>query len=295
MRTKTTNFQFGSFRSPEKHDSGLMPGRTYASEAYSWGFNDQEKDNEICGNGINYAFKYRMNDSRTGRFFSVDPLFKDYPFNSTYAFAENTVIWAIELEGLEAYKTNDGESIGQVGVDNSERVIDIKVGSRPESLTKEEQLTNLTDAIAKANEGDEMSNLQLRTISYEAPSISEKDIIGTAVGAAETAYTEEAKKTLKYGKGTESADDLTKLNKASSLKTAKYLKFIGSAIGVHSAYEHINQATDAYEDGEYGEMLLNIGKTAVDGFFIFNKSANPIWFGISVGYTAFDIYTTKKK
>ncbi len=44
MRTKTTNFQFGSFRSPEKHDSGLMPGRTYSSEGYSWGFNGKEKD-----------------------------------------------------------------------------------------------------------------------------------------------------------------------------------------------------------------------------------------------------------
>lgn len=44
-----------------------------------------------------------MHDPRVGRFFAVDPLFKDYPYNSTYAFSENRVMDAIELEGLEAF------------------------------------------------------------------------------------------------------------------------------------------------------------------------------------------------
>lgn len=42
-----------------------------------------------------------MYDSRLGRFWSVDPLSNDYPWNSTFAFAENDVIQFIELEGLE--------------------------------------------------------------------------------------------------------------------------------------------------------------------------------------------------
>ena len=42
-----------------------------------------------------------MHDPRVGRFFAVDPLDKDYPHNSPYAFSENRVIDAIELEGLE--------------------------------------------------------------------------------------------------------------------------------------------------------------------------------------------------
>jgi hypothetical protein len=36
----------------------------------------------------------------------VDPLFKDYPWNSTYAFSENKVIDHIELEGLESFPIN---------------------------------------------------------------------------------------------------------------------------------------------------------------------------------------------
>ena len=46
-------------------------------------------------------FEYRMHDPRAGRFFAVDPLFRKYPHNSPYAFSENRVIDAVELEGLE--------------------------------------------------------------------------------------------------------------------------------------------------------------------------------------------------
>lgn len=42
-----------------------------------------------------------MSDARLGRFWSVDPLAAQYPYNSPYAFSENDVIRAIELEGLE--------------------------------------------------------------------------------------------------------------------------------------------------------------------------------------------------
>lgn len=68
---------------------------------YRFGFQDQEKDDEIkgAGNSINYMF--RMHDPRIGRFLSLDPLTKKYPWNSPYAFSENRVIDGVELEGLE--------------------------------------------------------------------------------------------------------------------------------------------------------------------------------------------------
>ena len=44
-----------------------------------------------------------MHDTRLGRFFAVDPLSPKYPHNSPYAFSENRLIDAIELEGLEKY------------------------------------------------------------------------------------------------------------------------------------------------------------------------------------------------
>ena len=42
-----------------------------------------------------------MHDPRVGRFFAVDPLFREYPWNSTYAFSENRLLDGVELEGLE--------------------------------------------------------------------------------------------------------------------------------------------------------------------------------------------------
>ncbi|MCJ8292757.1 MAG: hypothetical protein HRT58_22415 [Crocinitomicaceae bacterium] len=43
-----------------------------------------------------------MHDPRIGRFFTTDPLAAKYPHNSPYAFSENRVIDAVELEGLES-------------------------------------------------------------------------------------------------------------------------------------------------------------------------------------------------
>jgi RHS repeat-associated protein len=81
-----------------------MPNRTYKPDDYRYGFQNQEKDNEISGGaGSHLSFKYRIYDSRIGRFLSVDPIANSYPWNSSYAFSENRVIDSKELEGLERY------------------------------------------------------------------------------------------------------------------------------------------------------------------------------------------------
>ena len=86
------------------------------TEKYRFGFNGQLKDNEIYGEGNAYSFEYRIHDPRIGRFLSVDPLFKDYPWNSPYAFAENDVIRCRDLEGAEKEiailaKNNEGKLV----------------------------------------------------------------------------------------------------------------------------------------------------------------------------------------
>ncbi|QKX05219.1 hypothetical protein HN014_09910 [Aquimarina sp. TRL1] len=79
----------------------LLPNRNGQSDDYRYGFQGQEKDDEVKGEGNSINFKFRMHDPRVGRFFAVDPLFKEYPWNSPYAFSENRVIDAIDLEGAE--------------------------------------------------------------------------------------------------------------------------------------------------------------------------------------------------
>ena len=79
----------------------LLPNRPGSSSYYRYGFQGQEKDDEVKGEGNSLNYKYRMHDPRVGRFFAVDPLFKQYEYNSPYAFSENRVIDGVELEGLE--------------------------------------------------------------------------------------------------------------------------------------------------------------------------------------------------
>jgi RHS repeat-associated protein len=70
---------------------------------YRYGFQGQEKDDELKGEGNSLNYTFRMHDPRIGRFFARDPLENKYPWNSPYSFSENRVIDMIELEGGEVY------------------------------------------------------------------------------------------------------------------------------------------------------------------------------------------------
>jgi RHS repeat-associated protein len=95
-----------------------MQGRSFSvAGKYRYGFNGQEQESEL---GDYYSFDYRIHDSRLGRFLSVDPLYKDYPGNGTYVFAENCTIWGIDFEGLEIFYTTTGEFLGHMG--NSQKI-----------------------------------------------------------------------------------------------------------------------------------------------------------------------------
>ena len=76
--------------------------RNSVGNTYRYGYQGQEGDKEVKnGEGLSWNYKYRMHDPRIGRFFAVDPLAPKYSYNSPYAFSENCVINAVELEGLE--------------------------------------------------------------------------------------------------------------------------------------------------------------------------------------------------
>ena len=79
----------------------LLPNRHANTSDYRYGFQGQELDNEIKGEGNSVNYKFRMHDPRVGRFFAEDPLFSQYPHNSPYAFSENRVLDGIDLEGSE--------------------------------------------------------------------------------------------------------------------------------------------------------------------------------------------------
>ena len=80
----------------------LLPGRHGSSSDYRYGFQSQEIDPEIKGEGNSVNYKYRMYDPRIVRFFATDPLEYKFPYYSPYQFSSNSPIMAVELEGLES-------------------------------------------------------------------------------------------------------------------------------------------------------------------------------------------------
>ena len=79
----------------------LLPGRHGNTSDYRYGFQGQEMDNEIKGEGNSVNFSLRMYDPRLNRFLTLDPLAKKYPWYTPYSFAGNKLISHKELEGGE--------------------------------------------------------------------------------------------------------------------------------------------------------------------------------------------------
>jgi len=100
LATVTDYYPFGSVsRSLQAGDSS----------SYRYGFQGQRKDNSIAGDGNHYQFKFREYNPLLGRFWSVDPLAKSYPWNGSYNFAEDRVTDGVDLEGKEFYSMHINE------------------------------------------------------------------------------------------------------------------------------------------------------------------------------------------
>jgi RHS repeat-associated protein len=98
----------------------LLPNRHGSSDSYRYGFQGQEKDDEINGEGNSVNFTFRMHDPRVGRFFAVDPLTHQYPWYTPYSFSGNKVIAFVELEGKEEVSyLEKWEYTGHLGYDTA--------------------------------------------------------------------------------------------------------------------------------------------------------------------------------
>jgi RHS repeat-associated protein len=80
-----------------------MDGR-FGGTAYRFGFNGQEKVDEVHGNsGDAYDFGARIYDARLGRFLSMDRFASRFPSFSPYLFAGCSPLIAIDVNGDSLY------------------------------------------------------------------------------------------------------------------------------------------------------------------------------------------------
>ena len=89
----------------------LLPGRNYSSDAYRFGFNGMEKDDEVHGaTGTSYDFGARLYDPRVGRWLSVDPLAMKNPYHSPYIGMNDNPILFADPDGMSGEVTINKES-----------------------------------------------------------------------------------------------------------------------------------------------------------------------------------------
>ncbi len=122
QRQNTTSF-YNPFGSP-------IASRAYTSGEYRYGFNGKELDKAgegMGGGGNTYDYGFRIYNPSLGRFLSVDPLRRKYQMLSSFQYASNTPVQAIDLDGLEAWvvtwasqsndpKGNGVQRIGHTGI-----------------------------------------------------------------------------------------------------------------------------------------------------------------------------------
>jgi len=78
---------------------------------YRYAFNGKLHDDNIYGKDNSYDYGMRTYDPRLGRFMSVDPIAKQFPELSTYQFASNSPIQAIDLDGKEEWFRTDYKDV----------------------------------------------------------------------------------------------------------------------------------------------------------------------------------------
>ena len=79
-----------------------MPGRNFSSSNYRFGFNGQEKTDEISGEGNHNTAKFWEYDTRLCRRWNIDPI--DKPFLSGYSTFNLNPIWYADPLGLDGEK-----------------------------------------------------------------------------------------------------------------------------------------------------------------------------------------------
>jgi RHS repeat-associated protein len=88
-----------------------LDGRTVSLDGYRFGYQGSEKDNEFKGEGNSYTTEFRQLDPRLGRWFSIDPVAKKYPFQSPYVSVDNNPLYLADSKGDDGIVKIKGNTI----------------------------------------------------------------------------------------------------------------------------------------------------------------------------------------
>ncbi|KAA3645179.1 MAG: hypothetical protein DWP98_11745 [Bacteroidetes bacterium] len=159
-------------KSLEKNDIESI----FCLNAYTYGFSGQERDDEVSGSGNMLNYKFRMYNSRLGRFFAVDPITAQYPWLTPYQHSSLNPIGNNEIEGLEGRSFHKPGSPG--GFDKSTRNIVTATDVMTNIPIHSTQLQQLVES-GKINYSNNSSNYESGLSIDFGMSIGSKSFSGT--------------------------------------------------------------------------------------------------------------------
>jgi RHS repeat-associated protein len=129
------------------------------------------------GSGLDlYEYKYRFYDHQIGRFISQDRLADKYPYYAPYQFAGNEVPNAIDLDGLEPLRINEGTK-------NLVIIIQGYAGNPPNGATQASNAAKTSPALAPDQALGSIQStgpsLQIGTFASSKSDNTKNDVLST--------------------------------------------------------------------------------------------------------------------
>lgn len=200
-----------------------MPGRKYTNGSeYRYGFNGKEKDKDM-NNLTTYDYGFRIYNPAIGKFLSVDPLFKGFPWNSPYSYAEGDVMRCVDLDGLEkAVSIDEGtieiQMIVVAFTNRPSKVINGKTysgGNLPLGFNPDLAKKVYEKAYQEVNAGLNGKEFPLKLIEKEDPELAKTLYKGVAAGGPE-----DKKYKLRYNAKLLVFTDEDEMNNSDEIKAA---------------------------------------------------------------------------
>ncbi|MEQ9262023.1 MAG: RHS repeat-associated core domain-containing protein [Owenweeksia sp.] len=218
-----------------------MPGRSFNSGDYRFGFNGHEMDDEVKGTGNHLSFGDYGYDPRLGRRWQIDPKTKKYPDISPYATFANNPISFTDPDGKEPVRKQTGT------IENAVAYL------KKENATTIEQIIEVYNGIG---EDDEVPEGFVRYVYTEkngwidlkhyfnAAMVSTEvgDLAAEAAGEAVELNQERKKQGSAY-----SYEDLPSNRMGASLDTRKGLK---DGFSVKEGEDLFKEVEEQFEDAE---------------------------------------------
>lgn len=115
--TEVANYQSDVISTTDYYAFGQpLPGMSFNSNSYKFGFAGKEKIDEMSVNGGDIDFDARIYDSRLGRWLSTDPLQKKYPGLSPYNYSFNSPVAFNDPDGKDGRLSITENKDGSVNI-----------------------------------------------------------------------------------------------------------------------------------------------------------------------------------